>query len=208
MPDLSSRNFGLLIAYVIPGFVALWGVSLHSPIVRSWLDTAPAIPGGIESVIFVLLASTAAGLIASALRWLVIDNLNHRTGIPRPAWDDGRLQSNLQAFDAVVEAHYRFYQAHTNLAVVLLFSLAAWHATRPTFWELLLLPDTGVIGLAVLLYLTGRDNLRKYYARTARILGSLSPGNERRFPMSNGHGPKQPPKPKPAPQTKPPKGSK
>ena len=34
---LSNENFGLVIAYILPGFVALWGVSYFSPTVESWI---------------------------------------------------------------------------------------------------------------------------------------------------------------------------
>jgi hypothetical protein len=38
MRDVTGQNFGLLIAYVLPGLTALWGVSFFSDTVRSWLN--------------------------------------------------------------------------------------------------------------------------------------------------------------------------
>ena len=35
MTDVSGRNFGLLIAYVLPGFVSLCGMAELSPVVKS-----------------------------------------------------------------------------------------------------------------------------------------------------------------------------
>src|SRR5258708_18451102 len=87
MPEPTSKNFGLLIAYVIPGFVALWGVSEHSAVVAAWLSPAPQIPAGIEALFFVV-ASTAAGITASAFRWALLRTVFHFTRRSRPRWDD------------------------------------------------------------------------------------------------------------------------
>src|SRR5690606_1848404 len=97
VPEFSGKNFGLVIAYVIPGFVPLWGVSLFSPTVARWFIPTPDIPGGLEVIFCITLASPAAGLVTSAVRWLVVDTLNHWTGLRRPAWDDAVLQTNLEA---------------------------------------------------------------------------------------------------------------
>ena len=48
MSTLSNQNFGLVIAYLLPGFVALWGMIDFSPTVASWITTsqhdAPTVP--------------------------------------------------------------------------------------------------------------------------------------------------------------------
>jgi hypothetical protein len=41
MTEMSQKNFGLLIAYLLPGFVVLWGISFFSPTVQSWLTGSP-----------------------------------------------------------------------------------------------------------------------------------------------------------------------
>ncbi len=37
MGTISTGNFGLIIAFVIPGFLCLWGLSLSSDELRRWL---------------------------------------------------------------------------------------------------------------------------------------------------------------------------
>jgi hypothetical protein len=39
--ELHSGNFGLLIAYVLPGITAVWGLSYVSETVEGWLAKAP-----------------------------------------------------------------------------------------------------------------------------------------------------------------------
>ena len=110
MRDVTNQNFGLLIAYVLPGVTALWGASYLSPTVRVWLGSAPADAPTVGGFLYLTIAAVAAGLIASTVRWAVVDTLHHVTGIPRPTWDFSRLQSNISAFNLIVEHQYRYYQ--------------------------------------------------------------------------------------------------
>jgi hypothetical protein len=174
----SERTFGLLIAYVIPGFVGLWGLGYVSPVVDAWLRPSPDIPGGIESLFFVSIASVAAGMTASGFRWALLDTLWHHTGLRRPEWDDGRLPERVQAFDVIVEAHYRHYLFYANTALAAAFAFALWmHAVQPALPKLW--PPVLVFTATELVFLAAaRDTLRKYYARTTRLLGL--PTRERR----------------------------
>lgn len=202
MKDLSDKSFGLLIAYVLPGFVALWGVQPLSDTVEAWLYPSPTIPAGLESLFFVGLASVTAGLSVSALRWALIDTFHHCTGLARPEWDDTNLPDRLAAFDTVVEAHYRYYQFYSNMAVVLPLAVTVHvlSGNIPGGWLI-----AAAFGVELLFVATSRDTLRKYYARTAKLLGSL-PRASRRVDMCNGNHPRetsQPTKPSPPEEKKP-----
>ena len=188
MKDASEKNFGLLIAYVAPGFVALWAVRDISPLVDGWLSSSPTLPAGLESLVFVLLSAITAGMTVSAARWALIDTLHRLTGLKRPAWDDAMLSANLAAFDAVVEWHYRHYQFHANMCVslALLFTVQFLERPHPDFGA-----AVGFVLLELLFVATSRDNLRKYYARAARLLDS-SPRADRSTTMSNGSKPAKP----------------
>ena len=170
--DAPLPSFGLLIAYVIPGFVLLCGLSYRIGAVRAWLHAPPDIPAGLESALFITLASIAAGMLASAVRWCLVDSFHHWTGVTRPEWDDGQLQENLSAFEAVVEAHYRYYQCHANLLVAIGAAYLCWRLQPSIGTTGLMLSDIGIILTEGLLLAISRDNLRKYYARSSRILSS------------------------------------
>lgn len=90
MKDVSTGNFGLLIAFVLPGFIVLWGASYFSATVRLWLSTADATPT-VGGFMFGTLASVAAGVTVSTVRWLVIDKIRDWTGIRQPPWNFSRL---------------------------------------------------------------------------------------------------------------------
>ncbi|MBI3469442.1 MAG: hypothetical protein HY000_41095 [Planctomycetes bacterium] len=167
MKNVPVRNFGLLIAYVLPGFVALFGASYLSDTVAAWLGASPT--GGL---LYGLLASIAAGLAANAVRWAIVDSVHHRTGLPPPAWDFSKLQDKLAAFETLGEVHYRYYQFYGNAFVAIVFVYVARQVTTgtwPTVWSW---PDWGFLLFGILFWATSRDALRKYYLRVAGLLGT------------------------------------
>jgi hypothetical protein len=169
MTDLSEKNFGLLIAYVVPGAIVLVGLGAFSPAIQTWLvNPTPANPS-IGGFLFATLASVTAGMTASAVRWVIIDKLHHLTGVVKPAWDDSKLPERLEAFEAIVEAHYRYYQFHSNSLVAMLFAYAAW---RPSLGTRPVGSDLSATILAAIFFAVSRDNLRRYYGRAAVLLGT------------------------------------
>lgn len=173
--DLSGRNFGLLIAYLIPGFLVLLGLGTVSESVDLWLRGVGAGGPSVGSALYVLIGSVACGMTASVIRWAVLDTLHHRTGIAPPRLDESKLADRLEAFDYLVECHYRYYQFYGNTFIALLLASAAWSSG----------PSGGISarGLAALLALSAvfvagsRDALRKYYAGSSLLLGTLEQEN-------------------------------
>lgn len=169
MGDLSARNFGLLIAYLIPGFVTLCGVGAVLPVAQSWLvgPTAPSVGG----FLYVTLASIAAGMTASAVRWATLDSFHAMTGLARPAWDDSKLDQKLSAFEYLVENHYRYYQFYGNSFVALLFAYVVWRWS-PEGWAM---PwgwvDAGMVFIEGVFFAGSRDALRRYYEGASFVLG-------------------------------------
>lgn len=102
MSTLSNQNFGLVIAYLLPGFVALWGVSYFSPTVASWITASQHDTPTVAGFMYVTLASLASGVTVSAVRWAIIDHLHHATGVVPPAWQFGRLEGRLQGYLALI----------------------------------------------------------------------------------------------------------
>jgi hypothetical protein len=162
----SLSNFGLLIAYVLPGFTAFQGLPLLSHASTSWgtgaLDQSPSVASFLSGTIEAL----AMGLIVSTVRWLLIDALHHRTGIHPPAWDFARLEKNVGAFEYLVQVHYRYYKFYANMVVALAWAFAAGGYAQG--WRGL------VYGLLAGLFLiASRDALRKYYERAGQLLRPL-----------------------------------
>ncbi len=195
MAELSARNFGLLIAYLIPGFVALWGASAISPDLRLWLTGTSAAGPTIGGFLFVTVAAVAAGMTASAVRWAFLDWLHRLTGVPRPPWDDSALDRKLAAFDYLVENHYRYYQFYGNTFVAVLFSYGIWRlsaegqGTAPGWTDACVLFVEGVF------FAGSRDALRKYFSRTSRLLEAAESEvshDERQLPRPGSRCPAEP----------------
>ncbi len=121
--ESSINDVGLLIAYVLPGFTLLWGVSSAIDGLAPWLGSATEMPS-VGGFLYVTVASVGVGLTLSTIRWLIIDPIHHRTGIHRPTWDFSRLGENVQAFRVLVEVHYHYYLFHANTLVALLLVLS------------------------------------------------------------------------------------
>lgn len=171
MKDISNRNFGLLIAHILPGFIALWGLQAVSPTVRLWMSAASSVPDlpTVGGFLYVTLASVAVGMTVGAIRWCTIDWTHHHTGLARPAWDDSKLQANLQAFDLIVEHHYRYYQFHANTIVSLVVVYAA-HRWAHGFDQLDGMFECFILALILIFWATSRSNLHRYYARATALM--------------------------------------
>ncbi len=170
MQQVSRDNFGPLIAFLLPGFVLLWGTQSFSPTIRTWLAPSGSTFPTVGSFLYATLASTAAGLILSAVRWVIVDTIYHHTGIPPPRWNLTKLPEVLDAFESLVEAHYHFYQFYANMLVALIVVyLVKLFAEQRLVWQLFP-EDIVMVILTVILILGSRDALWKYYRRTESVL--------------------------------------
>ena len=172
MKEISSSNFGLLIAFLLPGFTILWGMSYCSPTVAGWLDGTSEGSPTVGGFLYVTIASAAAGMSASAVRWLVIDKIHHLTGIRQPQWDFSTLERNVTAFNVLVEIHYKHYQFYSNMLVALTFTYVAYQTSNERVFAHFGWPDVAYLVLACVFFVTSRDTLRKYHTRGSKLLGT------------------------------------
>jgi hypothetical protein len=172
--DVTRGNFGLLIAYLLPGFTALLGISTTSEWVRSWLTTSASGSPTVGGFLYSTIASLIAGMLISTVRWAVVDRLHHATGIRPPRWHFKKLQDCLQAFELLVESHYRYYQFYANMATGGGVAYMLWRFHRIDNQSLIAM-DLGFLVAEWLLLLGSRDTLRKYYERGNQLIGQETP---------------------------------
>jgi hypothetical protein len=169
--DVTGNNFGILIAYVLPGATALWGVSYLSSTLRTWMGSVGANAPTLGGFLYVTLAAVAAGMTASTVRWLLVDTIHHLTGIPRPQWDFSLFDQKVAGYDMLGEVHYRHYQFYGGTLVSLVFS---WFCRRIAlgFWSAPLeWLDLGLLVLGAIFFAGSRDTFRKYNQRLEMLLG-------------------------------------
>ena len=192
--SLSNENFGLVIAYVLPGFVALWGVSYFSPTVESWIMASQQGAPSVAGFMYVTVASLAAGLTVSAIRWAIIDNIHHLTGVVPPAWNFVNLDDKLQGFLTLNENHYRHYQFYSNMFISAGFTYLAWLVWNGKGLKAVGWANLYFVALEIVLFVTSRDTLAKYYSRVSQLLGTLETPKKGACRMANGIGGKHHPK--------------
>ncbi|MBX3450762.1 MAG: hypothetical protein KF777_14445 [Planctomycetaceae bacterium] len=169
MQSVSNDNFGLLIAYVIPGFVTVWASSIVSPQIAGWLgNTSPDAPT-VSGFLYVTVASVMAGMLISAGRWLLVDQWHHRTGIKPPVWDFSRFHDQAGLFLTVVEHQYRYYQFYSGSLIAVLYAYAIRRYALAVPLTGLALETFGLLLIVTLLYAASRDTLRKYYTRLSQL---------------------------------------
>ena len=130
--------------------------------------TTPTVGG----FMFVTLASIAAGVIVSTVRWALLDTIHGWTGLRPPTWDFSRLQDNVAAYNVLNDIHYKFYQFHGNALFALLFVYFSRRFRDGFFSSSFGLFDFGFVILSMILFIGSRDNLRKYYSRVSQLFGS------------------------------------
>ncbi|HVV70327.1 MAG TPA: hypothetical protein VHI52_02330 [Verrucomicrobiae bacterium] len=94
-------------------------------------------------------------------------------GIKRPEWRDQHLDGSLEAFDYLVENHYRYYQFYSNTLVAILWAYPV-HRAMNSSPLLGFGTDLGAIVLCAVLFAGSRDTLAKYYSRTSRLMGQVA----------------------------------
>lgn len=208
----SSKQFGLMVAYVLPGFIVLAGLAPFSLIVSSWLQPLHQAEASLGAPLYAVLVATTIGMILSCFRWLIIDHIHFWTGLKPPVWDDSRLEERIGGFDYLVNNHFMFHEfyAHSLIAVLIVYCVNRIAGTLPLLG---VGSDVAILILCGVLFVASRDALSKYYARTIRLIGQISQKGE--SPMTNGNhphhnvGPVTPARPRPEvklptkPQTQP-----
>ena len=170
MKDVTEKNFGVIIAFWLPGFLFLWGLSYSWPQVATWLakssaSDAPTVGG----FLYATLASLAVGLLINAVRWAIVQEvlLYGITRLRRPNVNYGNLTKEgvLSAFQGAIEGNYRYYQYYANAFVALVAAFGAYVAhNEPSWWAWSL-----VIVVALILLVASRNELNKFNERAEVI---------------------------------------
>src|SRR4051812_19769702 len=133
MTEISSRQFGVIVAYVLPGFIGLAGLAPLFPVVARWLRPVSQGEFGLGPPLYAVMGATAVGLILSCFRWLLIESFLRWTGVTPPMWDDRQLDELLGGFDYLVQSHYRYFEftGNTLIAMIGAYSVNRWLGTLP-----------------------------------------------------------------------------
>lgn len=171
MKNSLGLDFGLIIAFLLPGFLFLYGLSFSSQDVKAFLDATNLRTTSIGAFFLVSLGSLATGLLISAVRWLIVDSILGWMGIGNKPLDFGKLryERRRRAFLVIVENHYRYYQYYANsLISIVAFSIIYFCYGGVPGWTVAI----GVLFVLLALALGAGDSCKKYHDRAAEVLGT------------------------------------
>jgi hypothetical protein len=160
----SSINFGLLIAFFLPGIVSLYALGYFSRTVAAIFDSLLNNGNEVGASFLILSASIVAGLIVSSFRGVVLEPLYRRIGVEQIPFDYGMFieEKWRDALEDLIEQQYRYYQFYGNIMISLLFLLIA-RVLSVSIWDNL--GTLALHGLAVImLFFSGKDALTDVYA--------------------------------------------
>ena len=167
--DSVDKNFGLLIAFGLPGFLLMAG--LPEPLSTSIASVlALECEHSVGSFLYLVPLSIGFGIGLSAIRWILVDSILHLTGLKKPMLNFAELDSKLSSYNLLVEHNYRFYQFYANTLVAILIMAGVrlrtnqLPSTEALFW-------TG--SLSLVLAIASRDCLQRFYERCRILLGEV-----------------------------------
>ena len=161
--QVSDNTFGLFIAYVLPGFVALYGLPVTQLSGAGWSLVLANPDPSVTELLLLTVQAVTVGLIVSAIRWITIDAFHHLTGLRAPNWNFAALDHGVAVMELLIQIHYRYYKFYANMVVALVWSFLTRGSSLG--WRSDLCYGT----LTVLFFFASRDTLRKYYARTSSL---------------------------------------
>jgi hypothetical protein len=166
--DKFGLNFGLVIAYLIPGFLGLYALAERVSIFKALLGGDKGVPEAAALVPMTTLA-LAIGIIINAVSWALLRPLISVSGVRRPAaLDYAKLkEKDIAVYNVVVEANFRYHQFYGNMLVAVLLLTPRW-LVRPVAENLV--QDASFFFVTVVLFFAARDSLKRAYTRLEGLL--------------------------------------
>ena len=166
--NFSSESFGFLIAYLIPGFVLVWGMGQALPELNEYMrlaiDEKESVLNGILGA---TIAAIVAGLLVDGIRCLTVD------GLIKKLRDDEKINYDrlsdpdcYQAHRGAINHHYRYYQYYGNILVASTLGLVVYLINMGmSFWIFIVI----LVALYVMAH-RAWDSIVNYNKKALQIL--------------------------------------
>jgi hypothetical protein len=165
MAGFGSIDFSFLIAFVLPGFVAVFSLSYVSEWVKLMFRSLLSKDASTGAAFVIAIVSLAVGIIVSAIRSLILDWVQHKTGVKsqRPSVSSLSDPNVLAAYQAAFQNTYRYSQASGNV-MKFLVARTSISAGLPIF--------VCTLAAIIILFFSHRSLLQSTYERVGEILWS------------------------------------
>jgi hypothetical protein len=153
MKDVTSTSFGLVIAFLLPGLMALYALSLFYQPLHSLFATFLQAESNVGLFLLVTLAALATGLQVAIVRALLFQHwLCRKWRLTPDDFATLAAAGRLEAFRATVDEHYRYHQFWGGMVVVMPILFIQWLFAAPLFsgkWFGLLVTFLALEGVTV-----------------------------------------------------------
>lgn len=154
-------NFGLVIAYLIPGFLATYAVASRVSTIDALLGGPKRMPDA-ASVVPLVLIAVGVGIIINAISAAVIRPLIHKSGVKNQPHLVERKYTieDMHKYNHLVETTFRFHQFYSNTLVAVVLLAPVW-----LVWPLQdnILRNASLLLVVAVLFHTARNSLRNFY---------------------------------------------
>lgn len=122
MKETTTRSFGLLIAYLLPGIACFCYVAIWWQPFKSLLEKFMVSKSDIGSFLFVMLIALLLGLILNAIRWVLYEKIFLKKHSLPPAYFVTIIKDNsLLAIHTAIDENFRYHQFYGNLSLIIPF---------------------------------------------------------------------------------------
>ena len=159
--EKSGLNFGLVIAYLIPGFLATYAVAPHVSTVDELLGRPSRVPDS-ASVVPLVLIAVGVGIIINAISAALIRPVIHLSHVHPPDDPVERKYTieDMHKYNHLVETTFRFHQFYSNTLVAVVLLAPVW-LVRPLQDNFL--RNASLLLVVGVLFYTARNSLRNFY---------------------------------------------
>jgi hypothetical protein len=120
MKDVTTRSFGLLIAYLLPGLACFCCVALFSSEFKGLLSSFITSESNMGSFFFVLVLSLLFGLILNALRWFIYEKcFPLGSELPPECFLKLGEANRVLAIHNTIDENLRYHQFYASVSLVL-----------------------------------------------------------------------------------------
>ena len=122
MKDVTSTSFGLVIAFLLPGIVALYSLVYWSSSASRAFTTFLTANSNVGLFLLLILGALIFGLVISAVRWLIYEVVLGLVGLygPRVTPEERQRMSEeprFAAYRAAIDEAYRYAQCFGGLTI-------------------------------------------------------------------------------------------
>lgn len=181
MKDMTTRSFGLMIAYLLPGFSFFCSASFWSSEVRSLLRDFMSSNSDVGSFLFVVLLSLLFGLVLNAVRWFFYErHLPSKSQMHSDYFARVSESDRLLAIHTILDENFRYHQFYGSLSLVGCIFIAgvAFKGYTHFLKELYVSVRIGIFILAlvllglleIIIILAAKVAFRRYVERSKAIM--------------------------------------